>query len=1449
MQTIQRACVLFTILLLLVSPVIQSSGQPVNQSQGPEGRQTNGQVDGAERPNHVLSLDGDGDYVRIPDAPKLRGGPDVVKTIEAWFMPKKPGFALIGKRFDASNKDWLIVLSPGGDAVRLHMNAAGKTYSLDTPSSVLPMHQWYHVAVVIDCPQQLAQLYLNGFLVAEDADMPNASPATEASVEIGASTVLSNYANGLIDEVRVWNVTRTQQQIQQAMHRSLTGQEPGLVGYWNFEGTEEQAKDTSSHQHDGFFVGDAERVQVTLPSHIPQPCVLTGKVQDAEGKPVYQALVELKQGLNQLAQTWTDRDGSYRLAIFLPDGEYDLYATQGTEGAYSPYVQLVSGPNRQELTLHDAISIEGTAQMLDGETPHIGLVVQAVLPVSHTDIDPSEIAATALTDEWGNYRFINLKPGQYHLRCYIPGEYIYYNSQHGESAQLGANHSSIDEAERLLVRVGQTLSGMDFQLAPFKKGTWRTFTSLDGLTHNNVYSISPGPDGVLWLGTYGGGVSRYDGSEFVNLTTHDGLVSDWVNITHIAPDGVLWIGTDMDGASRYDGNQFTNFTTEDGLADDRVEAIQVSRDGIVWFGTLGGGVSRYDGETFTNFAAGDSYTIHEDSEGLLWFGTNGGVSRYDGTRFTNVTTADGLVSNYVLAIHQDADGIFWFGTSGGISRYDGKTFTNFTTRDGLAHNFVRSIAQDQQGVLWFGTSGGGVSTYDGRGFINYTTQDGLAENQVRTIHIDANGVLWFGSGWFSGVGGLSRYDPRGITNYTTRDGLPGNQIGNVLRAPDGVMWLRISNFGVCRYDGSQFTTLTTKDGLASNFVEGMYCEPDGTLWFGTYRGVSRYDGEAFTNFTTEDGLPISRITDIHRDLDGVLWFAAFGDGGGAVRYNDKTFTTFTTQHGLPSDWVAGIHPSEDGGLWFITQGGISHYDGTKFTNYGRQEGLIHNSVSNVAYDLDGNLWVSTNGGVSQYDGESFTNFTVKDGLAQNFVWHIHSGQDGLLWFGTDGSGVSAYDGTAWTSLDTRDGLAGNRVFQIHEDADGSLWFATVGGLSHYQRGNALPKVRIVSAQVNGMELGLAEVPTITAGKRLVINCQAIDYQTLPEKQQYRYRVWKRGTQRASADWNRPTKSSVFEWFPPRSGTYTFQVQCINRDLNYSDPAELTLEVVVPYYLHAIFLVPTVGGGMLVLVVAIVASVVAIRRRRQVHAYERYAAQELQDARYMQLSLLPEHAPAVVGAEIAGKCVTANTVGGDFFDYLAGRGQHQVGLVVADVSGKAMRGAMNAVMTAGIVRTVAEDVDQIAPGVLMSRANNTLATSMESDMNVTMVIGLLDTTAMTLTLANAAHHAYPLLVRDGAVTELKARGLPLGMRAGVQYREETFDLQLGDILVLMTDGIIEVHDADGSMYGDSGQLERLLSGFADDTSTEQMVDAVIQNATDYAGGNRDDDATVLVAKLT
>ena len=81
----------------------------------------------------------------------------------------------------------------------------------------------------------------------------------------------------------------------------------------------------------------------------------------------------------------------------------------------------------------------------------------------------------------------------------------------------------------------------------------------------------------------------------------------------------------------------------------------------------------------------------------------------------------------------------------------------------------------------------------------------------------------------------------------------------------------------------------------------------------------------------------------------------------------------------------------------------------------------------------------------------------------------------------------------------------------------------------------------------------------------------------------------------------------------------------------------------------------------------------------------------------------------------------------------------------------------------------------------------------------MNIGLINGVAKTLTLANAGHHAYPLLVRNGTIEPLLAKGMPLGMMAGIEYGQVEFPLQSGDALVFMTDGIIEAKDTFGKEY--------------------------------------------------
>ena len=188
-------------------------------------------------------------------------------------------------------------------------------------------------------------------------------------------------------------------------------------------------------------------------------------------------------------------------------------------------------------------------------------------------------------------------------------------------------------------------------------------------------------------------------------------------------------------------------------------------------------------------------------------------------------------------------------------------------------------------------------------------------------------------------------------------------------------------------------------------------------------------------------------------------------------------------------------------------GGVSRYDGETFFNLNTKDGLVNSDVLVVHQDQDGAMWFGTDSGVSRYDGKKYTNFTSQDGLADSYVAAIHRAPDGVMWFGTADAGVSMYDGVAWTSLDRRDGLAGNTVRTIHQDTDGSLWFGTNEGVTHYRPRRTPPLVHIVSVTTDQTYRDLDAIPTLTTGSRVTFAYNAIDFKTLPEKRQYRVRIY------------------------------------------------------------------------------------------------------------------------------------------------------------------------------------------------------------------------------------------------------------------------------------------------------------------------------------------------------
>ncbi len=275
--------------------------------------------------------------------------------------------------------------------------------------------------------------------------------------------------------------------------------------------------------------------------------------------------------------------------------------------------------------------------------------------------------------------------------------------------------------------------------------------SVPGLLANGIYALDVGPDNSLWISTYGGGLTRYDGKSWTTYTPVEGLGDRWAYDVEFAADGTMWVAT-WKGASHFDGKKFKTYTEADGLIDKWVYDIAIDKDGTVWMGTEGG-VSVFDGKKFTNYTHADGLGADiPESERKPVMKTD---SRHHQTQGK---ANQGYNPNYVLAIVTDRDGAKWIGTWGaGLSRFDGRTWTTYTTQNGLGGNFVHALAIDGQGTLWAATDGG-VSYLKGGRWNTITTTHGLLDDNVFSLLFDKDGTRWFGT-WK----GLSKMEPTSPT--------------------------------------------------------------------------------------------------------------------------------------------------------------------------------------------------------------------------------------------------------------------------------------------------------------------------------------------------------------------------------------------------------------------------------------------------------------------------------------------------------------------------------------------------------------------------------------------------------------------------------------------------------------------------------------------------------------
>ncbi|HYC62423.1 MAG TPA: two-component regulator propeller domain-containing protein [Thermoanaerobaculia bacterium] len=641
-----------------------------------------------------------------------------------------------------------------------------------------------------------------------------------------------------------------------------------------------------------------------------------------------------------------------------------------------------------------------------------------------------------------------------------------------------------------------------------------------------ISSLFEGPDGTLWIGTYGGGLLRLRNAR-IEAFHPELLGSDRIREMY-AQDGAIFVATAGGGVLRIDGEQVARFTTRDGLPTDRIWAFEEDGQGGLWIATHGGGVVRWkDARVQQRLTRREGLpndyarAILRDPDGTLWIGTDGGglAAWRNGAIVRVLTTSDGLPSNLIRSLQRDRDGSLWIGTDAGLARWRGDRAEAFSVNEGLPSPIVRTVMEDREGSLWVGTTAGLVRLTDTR-FLPFTRKEGLSVDGVRAIVEDRDGRIWAGTEG----GGLCAILPSPARCLTRRDGLPMDTVYALATSRDGSLWVGTDGGGVARLRDGKFVDAVDarSAGLPNDRVRAVVETADGALWISTTAGLARVaNGRATRVRELED----RQLRPLLALPDGSVLVGTDGAGLWRVDANGvRTTLVAKTGHGLESDRVFSLALDADGGgVWIGTSGGgLARLDlaSGAVRSLTRRDGL-HDDVVFQVVDQGADLWLTSNRGLYR--------------VARDRVLAAMRGQKsdltGTVYGSTDGMPSAECNAASPAAIRAR---------------DGRLWVATARGIAVADprastRNTVPPPVHVEEVLIDGNPATARPLRVPPRTRRLELRFTALSLRA-PERVKFRYRL--EGYDR---DWVDAGNSRVAHYTKLAPGSYTLRVMAANED--------------------------------------------------------------------------------------------------------------------------------------------------------------------------------------------------------------------------------------------------------------------------------------------------------------
>jgi len=1000
------------------------------------------------------------------------------------------------------------------------------------------------------------------------------------------------------------------------------------------------------------------------------------------------------------------------------------------------------------------------------------------------------------------------------------------------------------------------------------------WTSRDGLPGDEIEAIAQTPDGLLWLGT-NRGLVRFDGYRFRPPESHfyPKLASERIKaLCHHSETG-LWVAT-VTALYRYHRGKWEIMDGPAGI-DDIYDMVVDDQD-RVWFATRGEGVIRYENGQFTPLRGESGLTsamtnkLDFSAETGLLAGTNGGLHQFRDGSFTLIRQRP------VYALATARDGSIWCGDflAGLVHRRPDESETIYASEVGIQAATLNAVMEDRRGNIWASCDNAGLFRFTKGRWSRMGQTDGLPDDRLLCLFEDRAGALWIGT-----QSGLARLRDGFGLNYGRKEGLPATQHYTVAQDPNGTIWTG-SSAGIGRIEpDGEVERITHYLGQQIGIVLGIGISPEGNPWFATLgQGLLFYKDGELGHFEGDLNNPF--IHGFNWRRDGSLWVGT--DSGGLFEFEPGgTSVRHSQESGWSGVFPRFIHEDRFGELWLSTGDGLFRQEGEVFHKYGKADGLFADDVRSIYEDEAGNLWLSSFGRLCVYDRERFRQIQLPEFSKNGVITMVEDGL-GYLWVGTQNGlfripkeDLLTRADDPGASMDLRqfhkaDGLKGVQ-FAVGQVAairatDGRLWFATDRGIlvvdpSQIDAPPNLPTPMLDQLIIDDQTEDTDEAITLPPGRhRVTASFTAVRFEA-PESLEFRFRLdpyddeWQRADQ---------ARQATYTNLPPGRYELHYAVRDAANDW-VTSPMPFPMQI-EPFFYQTAWFVPslilvaillTAGLGYwrmqalrhrnIVLGEQVAARTKSLREEKertqtlyaQLRDTHQQKLDELEEARALQMAMLPEKAPEVSGWEIATMLRTASEVGGDYFDFeLSESGELTV--AVGDATGHGMKAGLFVAATKSHFLAFANLESPVA--ILQNISRNLKALKLRHMF-------------MALTLAKINHNQVQLATAGmpptflfrhatGEVKELLQKALPLGGFPKFPYKAQVLTMEPGDLLVILTDGLPERFNPEDRMLTEAriGEVLREVGG----QSPQVVLDRLFRTGEDWGGDREQDDDIAMVA---